>query len=43
MSVERESKVLLFVVVSPMDRPNLYHTHRQAQFIPPKDTLAEKN
>lgn len=42
MSVEREGKVLLSVVVSPMEMPNLYHTHRQAQFIPPKDTLAEK-
>lgn len=42
MSVEREGKVLLSVVVSPMDMPNLYHTQRQAQFIPPKGTLVEK-
>ena len=39
--VEREGNVLLSVVVSPMDRPSLYHsTH--TQIIPPKDILAEK-
>lgn len=41
VAVEREGNVLLSVAVSPMDRPNVYHTH--AQIIPPKDTLAEKN
>lgn len=41
MPVEREGNVLLSVVVSPMDRPSLYHsTH--TQIIPPKDILAEK-
>lgn len=43
MSVEREGKVLLSVVVFPVDVPNLYHTHRCAQFNPLKDKLAEKS